>query len=268
MHERDEKMHQVRTGWEDLLIAQALWAKILARDQGCQLSFAPANAQSVGLIPENAAELPAGLRDELWLLANRTEMVARCTCDVCGKHAFAGSRCAQHRDTPVSIDSVKIDDIWNATDDPMVELERIAANCVDMVLIGPTECVLDMMDREDRLYAAVCTRNELAGVDDPCGERAAQLVMQADRRHTRRARDRLRNADGRTKYHPLWGVEEDAFWCQGTSEVYAMLVKKPALEAIARTCVRYREKALGRNLRGALAMLDADSASSAIASIG
>ncbi len=261
-------MQQIRTGWEDLYIAQILWAKVLARDHECQLSFAPASTQSVGLVPKNAAELPAGLRDELWRLANRAEMVARCTCDVCGKHAFAGSRCAQHRDTPVTIDSVNTDDIWNATDDPLVELKRMASICVDFAMIGPTAFALGMMDQDDRLYAAICTRNELADLDDPCGERAAQLVMQADRRHTRRARDRLRNSDGRTKYQPLWGVEEDAFWCQGASEVHAILVKKPALEAIARTCVRYREKALGRNLRGALAMLDADSASGAIASIG
>ncbi len=208
------------------------------------------------------------LRDELWRMSNRADMVARCTCDVCGKHAFVESRCAQHRNTPVSIDSVNIDDIWNAADDPKVELERMAAICVDMALIGPTEDVLNMMDGDDRLYAAVCTRNEIAAVDDPCGERAAQLVMQADRRHTRRARDRLRNADGRTKYYPLWGVADDASWCQDTKEVYELLVKNPTQEAVARTCVRYREKPLSRKLQDALAMLDADAASSAIANIG
>ncbi len=120
-------MSQIRTGWTDLYVAQVLWAKMLAQSHGCQIGIAPPSAQSVGLVPENAPELHSDLREELGRLANRVQLVANCTCDVCGKHAFAGTRCIQHRDAPPSCDSADIDEIWNATDNPMQALERMAS---------------------------------------------------------------------------------------------------------------------------------------------
>ncbi len=92
--------------------------------------------------------------------------------------------------------------------------------------------------------------------------------MQADRRNTRRACRRTRNADGRTRYYALGGLEEHAYWCQGMDEVLDLLVKDPMMEAVARTCVRYRQKKLGRQLLHALAILDSERVRKAIENIG
>jgi hypothetical protein len=262
-------MSSTRTGWIDLYTAQVLWAKILSRSNACPISIAPASQHSARMtFLEVPHKLPSKLGEELTRLADRAGLVASCTCDFCGKPALPGSpRCSEHLTAAQCFEPVDADEILADTSDPMVWLERMSEISVDVMIMGPTDYVLDMMDRDDRLYAAICTRNELADMDDPWGDRAAQLVMQADRRHTRRARSRLRYADGRTRYKPFWALDENAFWCQGETEAYDFLAKNPMMEAIARTCVQYQKQKLSKNLRDALAMLDADRARSAIANI-